>query len=51
MNVVSVAGQIGERRARFALSSHSTGPLGGHWRQTVLAIAPAAELMNLQMQH
>src|SRR5713101_53497 len=32
MNVKSIAGQLGERRSRFALSSHSAGPLAGHWR-------------------
>ena len=32
MNVKSVAGQLGGRRARFALSSHSTHPLAGHCR-------------------
>src|ERR1700739_3794632 len=32
MNVKSVAGQLGERRARFALSSDSAHPLGRHWR-------------------
>jgi heme o synthase len=32
MNVKSIAGQLGERRARFALSSHSAGPLALHWR-------------------
>jgi len=31
MNVKSIAGQLGERRARFALSSHSADPLAGHW--------------------
>ena len=30
MNVKSVAGQVGERRARFALLSHSARPLAGH---------------------
>jgi protoheme IX farnesyltransferase len=30
MNVKSIAGQLGERRARFALSSHSAGRLAGH---------------------
>jgi len=30
MNVKSVAGQLGERRARFALLSHSARPLAGH---------------------
>jgi protoheme IX farnesyltransferase len=32
MNVKSIAGQLGERRARFALRSHSAGPVAGHWR-------------------
>ena len=31
MNVKSVAGQVGERRAHFALSSRSVRPLAGHW--------------------
>jgi hypothetical protein len=31
MNVKSVAGQLGERRTRFALSFHSTHPLPGQW--------------------
>jgi protoheme IX farnesyltransferase len=31
MNVKSIAGQLGERRARFALSSHSAHPLADHW--------------------
>jgi protoheme IX farnesyltransferase len=31
MNVKSIAGQFGERRTRFALPSHSAGPLAGHW--------------------
>src|SRR6202158_2167829 len=31
MNVKSIAGQLGERRARFALSSDSTHPLADHW--------------------
>ena len=30
MNVKSIAGQLGERRARFASSPHSTHPLAGH---------------------
>src|ERR1700760_4315045 len=30
MNVKSVAGQLGERRARFASSSQSARPLAGH---------------------
>jgi protoheme IX farnesyltransferase len=32
MNVKSIAGQLGERRARFAFSSVSTPPLADHWR-------------------
>src|SRR6267154_2757275 len=31
MNVKSIAGQLGERRARFALSSESAHPLADHW--------------------
>lgn len=31
MNVKSIAGQPGERRARFALSSDSADPLAGRW--------------------
>jgi heme o synthase len=30
VNVKSIAGQLGERRARFALSSYSARPLAGH---------------------
>src|ERR1700733_2398269 len=32
MNVKSIAGQLGERRGRFAFSSVSTPPLADHWR-------------------
>src|SRR5882757_9231474 len=32
MNVKFIAGRLGERRARFASSSHSAAPLAGHWR-------------------
>src|SRR5258708_27453294 len=32
MNVKSIAGQLGERRARYALSSDSAHPLANHWR-------------------
>src|SRR6266853_6860404 len=31
MNVKSIAGQLGERRARCALSSDSAHPLADHW--------------------
>src|ERR1700719_4101223 len=31
MNVKSIAGQLGERRARVALSSDSAHPLARHW--------------------
>src|SRR5258707_5757753 len=32
MNVKSIAGPLGERRARYALSSDSAHPLANHWR-------------------
>src|SRR5258705_1496844 len=32
MNAESIAGQLGERRTRFALSSDSAHPLADHWR-------------------
>src|ERR1700751_3392706 len=32
MNVKFTAGQLADRRARFASSSHSAAPLAGHWR-------------------
>src|SRR5260370_40678887 len=32
MNVKSIAGQLGERRVRSALSSDSAQPLADHWR-------------------
>src|SRR6201981_2858373 len=52
MNVKSIAGQLGERRARFASSSRSAHPLAGHWsvsdfvaltkpRVMMLAVFPA----------
>src|ERR1700752_1185819 len=52
MNVKSIAGQLGERRARFALSSHAAHPLADHWsvsdlvpltkpRVSMLAVFPA----------
>src|SRR5271169_4807178 len=31
MNAKSIVGQLGERRARFTLSSRSAYPLAGHW--------------------
>src|SRR3981189_3949486 len=31
MNVKFIAGQLGERRARFTISSDSTHPLADHW--------------------
>jgi protoheme IX farnesyltransferase len=31
MNVKSIAGQLGERQARFALSTDSVGPLVDRW--------------------
>ena len=32
MNVKSIAGRLGERRVRFALSSDAADPLADHWR-------------------
>src|SRR6202041_1481532 len=32
MNVKSIAGQLGERRTRFAISSGTAHPLAAHWR-------------------
>src|SRR5579859_7123371 len=47
MNVKSVAGQLGERRARFALSSHSTGRLAGHWSVSDFAALTKPRVMIL----
>jgi protoheme IX farnesyltransferase len=47
MNVKSVASQLGERRARFALSSHSTGRLAGHWSVSDFAALTKPRVMIL----
>jgi heme o synthase len=47
MNVKSIAGQLGERRARFALSSHSAGLLAGHWRVSDFAALTKPRVMIL----
>jgi protoheme IX farnesyltransferase len=47
MNVKSIAGQLGERRARFALSSHSAGPLAGHWSVSDFAALTKPRVMIL----
>src|SRR5436190_674532 len=47
MNVKSIAGQLGERRARFALSSHSAGPLAGHLNVSDFAALTKPRVMIL----
>jgi protoheme IX farnesyltransferase len=47
MNVKSVAGQLGERSARFALSSHSARPLAGHWSVSDFAALTKPRVMML----
>ena len=47
MNVKSVAGQLGERSARFALSSHSARPLAGHWSVSDFAALTKPRVMIL----
>ncbi len=47
MNVKSIAGQLGERRARVALSSHSASPLAGHWRMSDFAALTKPRVMML----
>src|SRR4051812_19207701 len=47
MNVKSIAGQLGERRARFALSSHSAGPLADHWSVSDFAALTKPRVMML----
>src|SRR6266496_5169375 len=45
MNVKSIAGQLGERRSCFALSSHSAGPLAGHWSDFVSLTKPRVMML------
>jgi heme o synthase len=47
MNVKSIAGQLGERRSRFALSFHSSGPLAGYWRVSDFAALTKPRVMIL----
>jgi heme o synthase len=47
MNVKSIAGQLGERRASFASSSHSAGPLAGHWSVSDLVALTKPRVMIL----
>jgi protoheme IX farnesyltransferase len=47
MNVKSIAGQLGERRARFALSSHSPHPLAGHWSVSAFVALTKPSVMML----
>jgi protoheme IX farnesyltransferase len=58
MNVKSIAGQLGERRARFALSSDSAHPLAEHWsvsdfvaltKPRVMVLAVFAALVGLSI--
>jgi protoheme IX farnesyltransferase len=47
MNVKSIAGQLGERRARVALASHSASPLAGRWRMSDFAALTKPRVMML----
>ena len=47
MNVKSIAGQLGGRRARFALSSHFAGPLAGRWSLSDLVVLTKPRVMML----
>src|SRR6266436_9171394 len=47
MNVKTIAGQLGERRARFAFTSHSAGPLAGHWSVSDFAALTKPRVMIL----
>src|SRR5882672_3763774 len=47
MNVKSIAGQLGERRARFALSSDSAHPLADHWTVSDFAALTKPRVMML----
>src|SRR6266567_7287267 len=45
MNVKSIAGQLGERRTRFALSSNSAGLFAGHWSDFVALTKPRVMML------
>jgi protoheme IX farnesyltransferase len=47
MNVKSIAGQLGERRARFALSSDSARPLADHWSVSDFVVLTKPRVMML----
>jgi protoheme IX farnesyltransferase len=47
MNVKSIAGQLGERRVRFASSSVSADPLAGHWSMSDLVALTKPRVMML----
>lgn len=60
MNVKSIAGQLGERRAGFASSSHSAHSLVGHWslpdyvaltKPRVMMLAVFTALVGLSSAH
>ena len=47
MNVKSIAGQLGERRSRFALSPDSSHPLADHWRVSEFVALTKPRVMML----
>jgi protoheme IX farnesyltransferase len=47
MNVKSIAGQLGEKRARFALSSDSAHPLADHWSVSDFVVLTKPRVMML----
>jgi heme O synthase-like polyprenyltransferase len=47
MNVKSIAGQLGERRARLALPSHSVRPLAGRWSVSDFVALTKPRVMSL----
>src|SRR3977135_2414328 len=47
MNVKSIAGQLGERRSRFALSSDSAHPLAGPWSVSDFVVLTKPRVMML----
>jgi len=47
MNVKSIAGQLGERRSRFALSPDSSHPLADHWNVSDLVALTKPRVMML----
>jgi heme o synthase len=47
MNVKFIAGQLGERRARFASSSHSAAPLAGYRRASDFVVLTKPRVMML----